>query len=97
MEISPGNLIDQLSIINIKIFMLENVKRDSSVSDSVIAEATHKTNILNSQRNELISAIDEAFNKIASGEKITISGQNTKVYGSSIERKFTNCSSSESV
>lgn len=80
MEISPGNLIDQLSIINIKIFMLENVKRDVSKSDSEIAEATRKTNTLNSQRNALILSIDEAFNKIASGEKVTISGQNTKIY-----------------
>lgn len=82
MEISPGNLIDQLSIINIKIFMLENVKRDNAQSDSVLAEATRKTNPLNEQRNKLILAIDEAFNKVAGGEKITINGVNTKIYGS---------------
>lgn len=82
MEISPGNLIDQLSIINIKIFMLEDIKRGGNKSNLIVADATRKTNVLNVQRNELILAIDEAFNKIANGEKISISGQNTKLYGS---------------
>ena len=81
MKITPGNLIDQLSICNIKIWMLEDVKRDSK-SDKEIAEATRKTNLLNVQRNELITAIDEAFNDASEGIKVKILGQNLKSYGS---------------
>lgn len=80
MEISPGNLIDQLSIINIKIFMLENVKRNANSTDTEVADAARGTNALNTHRNALILAIDEAFNKVATGEKIIINGQNTKIY-----------------
>lgn len=81
MDITPGNLIDQLSIVNIKIYMLEDAKRDKSASDTEIAEATRKTNSLNSQRNALIEAIDEAFNAAACGKKVKSTGQNTKQYG----------------
>ena len=55
-----GNLIDKLTIVNLKIWNFEDVKRDST-DDKVIADATKKTNILNQQRTDLIQEIDEMF------------------------------------
>lgn len=53
-----GNLVDKLTIVNMKIWKYEDIKRESD-DDHTIAEATRKTNILNSQRNDLIQQIDE--------------------------------------
>lgn len=76
-----GNLIDELSITNLKIWMLEDIKRDSD-DDAKIADACKKTNILNPLRNRLIQEIDELANKIASGKKQELFGQgSTKIYG----------------
>ncbi len=63
MEVSIGNLIDQLSIVNLKIFKWEDLKRTATGSDKELADATRNTNILNQQRNNLIQAIDEYFGK----------------------------------
>lgn len=63
MEISIGNLIDQLTIINIRIWMAENIKRDQNASDADIVYACRVTNIANKQRNDLIETIDEYFGK----------------------------------
>ena len=81
MEITIGNLVDQLSIVNIRIWMLEDVKRGSKASDKDIAEATRKTNALNTHRNMLIEAIDAGLNKITRGDGYTTYGQgSTKMY-----------------
>lgn len=80
MEVTIGNMYDQLSIVNIKIFMLEDQKRDNSANDKMVADATRRTNELNVQRNFLISEIDLALNKIASGKQQNLFGVN-KMYG----------------
>lgn len=82
MNITIGNLADQLQICNMKIWHLENVKRDKDASDEIIADATRKTNGLNTQRNLLIQAIDESLNEIAQGKQQQLFGQgSTKMYG----------------
>lgn len=83
MKITIANLIDQLSIVNIKIYFLENEKRDLNATDKNIAEATKKTNILNSQRNNLIQSIDEDLNNmIETGELQKLYQQgSSKMYG----------------
>ncbi len=78
-----GNLIDKLSVVNIRIWMAEDIKRDKNVTDKEIADATRVTNIANSQRNDLIQEIDEKFNHmIKTGElqKLYKQGAN-KMYG----------------
>jgi hypothetical protein len=82
MKVTIGNLIDQLSIVNIKIWMAEDVKRDPKATDADIAKATRTTNIANQQRNDLIQAIDEEMNAIAKGEtqKLYKQGE-SKMYG----------------
>ena len=54
-----GNLVDKLTVTNLKIWMLEDVKRGKDASDKQIADATKKTNVLNQQRNDLIQELDE--------------------------------------
>ncbi len=61
METTIGEMIDKLSVTNIKIFFLENIKRDQAQDDKTVADATRKTNTLNTYRNNLIQQIDKAF------------------------------------
>jgi hypothetical protein len=82
MKVTIGNLIDQLSIVNIKIWMAEDIKRDPKATDADIAKATRTTNIANQQRNDLIQAIDEEMNEIAKGERQKLYKQgDSKMYG----------------
>jgi hypothetical protein len=78
-----GNLIDKLTIVNIRIWMAEDIKRDPNASDKQIADATRVTNIANSQRNDLIQEIDESINHlVASGKSQKLYKQgSTKMYG----------------
>lgn len=82
MKITIGNLVDQLTIANIRIWMAEDIKRDANATDKQLADATRITNIVNQQRSDLIQEIDEAMNRVASGEmqKLYKHGT-TKMYG----------------
>jgi hypothetical protein len=78
-----GNLIDKLTIANLRIWTAEDKKRDDKASDKQIADATKVTNIVNSQRNDLIQEIDERLNHMVStGELQKLYKQgSTKMYG----------------
>jgi hypothetical protein len=58
-----GNLIDKLTITNIRIWMAEDIKRQKQASDKQIADATRITNTANSFRTDLIQEIDEKINE----------------------------------
>lgn len=58
---TPGSLIDKLSIVNNKIFNLEDIKRKEGATDKELADATRLTNELNKHRNSLIAEIDKMF------------------------------------
>lgn len=76
-----GDLIDKLCIVNLKIWHLEDVKRDSN-DDHKVADACRKTNVLNTQRNELMEEIDNLMIRYHNGEKPKSSYQgSTKIYG----------------
>ena len=75
-----GSLIDKLTIVNLKIWMFEDVKRDSK-NDHIVADATRKTNILNRQRNNLIQEIDELVIGLIDGSKIMKNYELVKKYG----------------
>lgn len=78
-----GNLIDKLTIVNLKIWKFEDIKRDSD-DDKTIADATRKTNILNQQRNDLIQEIDQMLIDASKGI-VNFTNYNqgdTKSYGS---------------
>lgn len=78
-----GSLIDKLSIVNIKIWMAEDIKRNKNASDKEIADATRITNIANQQRNDYIQEIDERLNHmVETGELQKLYKQgSTKMYG----------------
>lgn len=78
-----GSLIDKLSIVNIKIWMAEDIKRNKEASDKEIADATRITNIANQQRNDYIQEIDERLNHmVETGELQKLYKQgSTKMYG----------------
>ena len=78
-----GNLIDKLTIVNIRIWMAEDLKRDPDASDEKIANATKLTNIANIQRNDLIQEIDELINHmVETGEIQKLYKQgSSKMYG----------------
>ena len=78
-----GNLIDKLTIANIRIWMAEDIKRDKKATDKQIADATRITNVSNSYRTDLIQEIDEAINElIISGKPQKLYKQgSTKMYG----------------
>ena len=78
-----GNLIDKLTVVNIRIWMAEDIKRDKDASDKEIADATRLTNTANQQRNDLIQEIDEKINHMMqTGELQKLYKQgSTKMYG----------------
>lgn len=78
-----GNLIDKLSIVNIRIWFAEDIKRNKSATDKQLADACRVTNVANSQRNDLIQEIDEMLNKMVStGELQKLYKQGmSKMYG----------------
>jgi predicted lactoylglutathione lyase len=78
-----GNLIDKLTIANIRIWMAEDIKRDKNASDKQIADATRITNVVNSYRTDLIQEIDESINEMVStGKQQKLYKQgSTKMYG----------------
>lgn len=78
-----GNLIDKLTITNIRIWMAEDIKRDKNATDKQIADATRITNVANSYRTDLIQEIDEKINElIQSGKPQKLYKQgSTKMYG----------------
>jgi hypothetical protein len=82
MKKTIGNLIDELTIANLRIWKAEDIKRDPKATDADLAKATKLTNKVNQQRNDLIQAIDEAMNDIAEGKKQKLYGQGeNKTYG----------------
>ena len=78
-----GNLIDKLTIANIRIWMAEDIKRDKDATDKEIAAATRITNVVNGLRTDLIQEIDESLNHmVQTGELQKLYKQgSTKMYG----------------
>ena len=84
MKVTLGNLIDQLTIANVRIWMAENIKRDSKSTDAQVAAAARITNTTNQLRNDLIQAIDEGLNEMAEGKTQKLYRQGSvKLHGQS--------------
>lgn len=78
-----GNLIDKLTVVNVRIWMAEDIKRNTISSDIDIAKACKITNVANQQRNDLIQEIDESINDLIITkvpQKLYKQGS-TKMYG----------------
>lgn len=78
-----GNLIDKLTVTNIRIWMAEDIKRNTTSTDADIAKACRITNTANSHRNDLIQEIDERLNDMVAKGKLQrlYSQGDTKMYG----------------
>jgi len=58
-----GSAIDKLTIANIRLWHLEDQRRDKSLSDEERLAACDMVSVVNGQRNDLIDEIDEAMAK----------------------------------
>lgn len=78
-----GNLIDQLTIVNIRIWMYEDIKRNKTASNDEVAHATRITNVCNQQRNDLIQEIDESIHNAVLHKQLPklYKQGDTKLYG----------------
>jgi hypothetical protein len=78
-----GSLIDKLTIVNLRIWFAEDIKRNTSSTNEQIVTATKITNIANQQRNDLIQEIDENINLLikTNKEQKLYSQGFTKMYG----------------
>lgn len=78
-----GSLIDKLTVVNLRIWFAEDIKRNSTSTDNEIVKATKITNIANQQRNDLIQEIDEKINFMVKNqqEQKLYSQGFTKMYG----------------
>ena len=78
-----GNLIDKLTIANIRIWMAEDVKRNPISTPEDIVRVTEITNITNSYRTDLIQEIDENLNEMVKTNKLQklYKQGSTKMYG----------------
>ena len=56
---TPGSIIDKLTIANIRLWHLEDKRRDKSLSDKVRLKACDDVSIVNGQRNDLIDEFDQ--------------------------------------
>ncbi len=74
-----GSLTDKLSIMNLKLWHLEDEARRTDVDDHHIADAKRKIDVVNQQRNDLIQEIDELIIKVGGGEPPKVYYQ-TKMY-----------------
>ena len=83
MEETVGNMIDKLTITNIRIWMCEDVKRNPEATDEEIAMACGITNTANQYRNDLIEGIDKKINyMVETSLPQKLYGQgSTKLYG----------------
>lgn len=67
-----GSVIDQLNIVNIKIWHWIEKEMDKSLPDKERIEASDKVVDLNKQRNELIDELDILINEAIKNEKVKI-------------------------
>lgn len=64
-----GNLVDKLTIVNLKLWHLEEIAHEQSASDSEVAAAKRKIDVLNLQRHSLIEELDTLLQEVITGEK----------------------------
>ena len=74
-----GSLIDKLTIKNIRLWHLEDIRRDMTLADGERLDAADKVSVVNQQRNDLIDEIDRFLSDALSGE-VKITDPKMKVY-----------------
>ncbi|MFO8055875.1 MAG: DUF4254 domain-containing protein [bacterium] len=74
-----GSLIDKLTIANIRLWHLEDVRRDRNLPDEDRLAAADAISEVNKQRNDLIDEIDEFLYKAAHGQ-VKLKAPKVKMY-----------------
>ena len=74
-----GSLVDKLTIANVRLWHLEDIRRDRRFSDKKRLEAADKISIVNSERNDLMDEIDDFLYKAIKG-KVRIRAPKMKIY-----------------
>jgi len=64
-----GSLVDKVCIVNQKIWHAEEIAHDPNATDTEVAMAKRKINVLNLQRTALVEEFDELFADVLSGKK----------------------------
>lgn len=80
MRLSLGELIDKLGIVNIKCFMQIDFAADKNRSDAERLAAHDNVRKLNSDRNNLIRAINEEVDRLAAEGPLKHQLSNLKMY-----------------
>ena len=83
-----GSLIDKLTIKNIRLWHLEDIRRDMTLPDSERLAAADKVSVVNQQRNDLIDEIDQFLADAVSG-RVRITDPKVKIYHKPSEEKVT--------
>jgi hypothetical protein len=74
-----GSLIDKLTIANLRLWHLEDVRRDRGLSDKDRLAAADAVSVVNSQRNDLMDEID-AFLYDAARGRVKLKAPKVKIY-----------------
>lgn len=75
-----GSLVDKLTIANVRLWHLEEVKHDAGADDGVVADAARKIAVVNKQRNALIDEIDEYLDDARKHPEKVITSPKVKLY-----------------
>ncbi len=76
-----GSLVDKITIMNLKLWHLEDEARRTDVDDSHIAEVKRRIDVANLQRNDLIEELDVLMADFLTGEKAPKVYKQLKMYG----------------
>jgi len=74
-----GSLIDKLTIANLRLWHLEDARRDRGLSDKDRLAAADAISVVNKQRNDLMDEIDEFLYKAAHG-RVKLTVPKVKIY-----------------
>jgi hypothetical protein len=74
-----GSLVDKLTIANIRLWHLEDARRDRSLSDRDRLAAADAISVVNQQRNDLMDEIDGFLYRAAHGQ-VELKAPKVKIY-----------------
>jgi hypothetical protein len=74
-----GSLVDKLTIANIRLWHLEDARRDRGLSDRERLAAADAISVVNGQRNDLMDEIDGFLYRAAHGQ-VQLKAPKVKIY-----------------
>lgn len=75
-----GSLIDKLTVANLRLWHLEDRRRDRALADRDRLAAADAVSVVNGQRNDLIDEIDAYLEAAASGRIDKLTQPKMKLY-----------------